>query len=122
MQQNDFQTYPFGNIPKRLNDFFKPENRDIVGRTEELAQVRRDLLEGRATVLVNGIGGIGKTTIARKYVERHWDDYQHIAWLTVNAPQSVSHDPHKAAADEGYSPMHDAFLRSTALWRSLGIE
>ncbi len=122
MQIDEFRTYPFGTIPKRLNDFFKSENRDIVGRTDELAQVRRDLLEGRATVLMNGIGGIGKTTIARKYVEQHWDDYQHIAWLTVNAPQSVGHDPHQAAADEGYSPLRDAFLRSPALWRSLGID
>jgi len=49
MQQNEFHTYHFGTIPKRLNDFFKPEKRDIVGRTDELAQVRRDLLEGRTT-------------------------------------------------------------------------
>ncbi len=93
MQTPDFHHYPFGDVPKRLNDFFKPEKRDIVGRTQELADVRRNLLAGRATVLVNGIGGIGKTTVARKYVELHWDEYRHIAWLTVASPQSLDNAP-----------------------------
>ncbi len=120
MQAPDFHHYPFGDVPKRLNDFFKPEKRDIVGRTEELAQVRRNLLEGRATVLVNGIGGIGKTTVARKYLELHWDEYRHIAWLTVASPQSLDNDPNRVA-DKGYSPLRDAFLRSSVLWQNLGI-
>lgn len=120
MQTPDFHKYPFGDVPKRLNDFFKPEKRDIVGRTQELADVRSNLLAGRATVLVNGIGGIGKTTVARKYVELHWDAYRHIAWLTVASPQSLDNDPARIA-DKGYSPLRDAFLRSSVLWQNLGI-
>ena len=120
MQTPDFHHYPFGDVPKRLNDFFNPEKRDIVGRTEELAAVRSNLLADRATVLVNGIGGIGKTTVARKYVELHWDEYRHIAWLTVASPQSLDNDPNRVA-DKGYSPLRDAFLRSSVLWQNLGV-
>ncbi|MEO6038860.1 MAG: tetratricopeptide repeat protein, partial [Saprospiraceae bacterium] len=70
---------------------------------------------------VSGIGGIGKTTIVRTYVERHWAGYYHLAWLTVTSPQSIGNDPVARLAEAGYSPLRDAFLRDRTLWTNLGI-
>ncbi|MEZ4761991.1 MAG: hypothetical protein R3C26_01905 [Calditrichia bacterium] len=38
--------------------------KDIVGRETELQTLRQRLLNDHETVLVNGMGGIGKTTLA----------------------------------------------------------
>ena len=35
--------------------------------------------------LVNGIGGIGKTTLAESYVAEFFDDYKHLAWITLDS-------------------------------------
>jgi len=120
MQQNEFHSYPFGTVPKRLTDFFQIAPEDIVGRTEELQQLRTSLCAGHATALVHGIGGIGKTTLARVYVVRHWQDYRHVVWLTIAAPQSIDYDAKQAAAD-GQFLLRDAFLRSAALREHLGV-
>lgn len=120
MLQNEFHPYPFGTVPKRLTDFFQIEPETIIGRTEELERLRTSLCAGHATALVHGIGGIGKTTLARVYVARHWPDYKHIVWLTVAAPQSIDYDPKQAAANEQFL-LRDAFLRSAALRERLGV-
>ncbi|MDP8218171.1 MAG: tetratricopeptide repeat protein [Candidatus Theseobacter exili] len=55
----------------------------IVGREQDLKNLRTSLLENRETVLVNGMGGIGKTTLAAVYVDTYYNDYDHIVWLTI---------------------------------------
>jgi tetratricopeptide (TPR) repeat protein len=43
------------------------------------------LAQYQATVLFNGIGGIGKTALASKYMAVYGSNYKHLAWITVQS-------------------------------------
>jgi tetratricopeptide (TPR) repeat protein len=72
-------------IPHRLTNNI-PTNADhILGRATELAQAHDHLAQHQATILFNGIGGIGKTALASKYMAVYGSDYKHLAWITVQS-------------------------------------
>lgn len=72
-------------IPHRLTNNI-PTNADhILGRATELAQAKDHLAQHQATVLFNGIGGIGKTALASKYMALYGSEYKHLAWITVQS-------------------------------------
>ena len=55
----------------------------FIGRDAELKQLREKLLSGdNFLLLVNGKGGMGKTTLAAKYYLTYKNEYQHVAWLS----------------------------------------
>jgi ATP/maltotriose-dependent transcriptional regulator MalT len=66
------------NIPKTHPD-------DIIGREDDLQSLRDLLCNDKRVVVVNGLGGIGKTTLVQVYVSKYYDDYEHIAWVTQNS-------------------------------------
>ena len=52
------------------------------GRDDDLHAVHEKLFAGNTLLLlVNGEGGIGKTSLAAKYWQMYEDEYQHAAWL-----------------------------------------
>jgi tetratricopeptide (TPR) repeat protein len=52
------------------------------GREADLAAIRAKLVENsQPLLLVNGQGGIGKTSLAAKYWQTYQDHYAHTAWL-----------------------------------------
>ncbi len=56
------------------------------GREDDLQAVRQRLLaDTNLLLLVNGEGGIGKTSLAAKYWQRYAADYRHAAWLLTIA-------------------------------------
>lgn len=57
---------------------------DIIGREEEIAELHQSLFENKQVVLVNGLGGIGKTTLSQAYLTKYADQYQHLMWVTVS--------------------------------------
>ena len=82
-----------------------PSNADhILGRGEELNAITAYLAQHKPTVLVNGIGGIGKTSVAVKYMATFGNQYKHLAWLTVQ------------------SSLTEAFTNDITLLKSLHIE
>ncbi len=55
----------------------------IVGRANDLKDLHDRLFDNRQIVLVNGMGGIGKTTLAQVYVTEYYEQYKHIAWISL---------------------------------------
>lgn len=63
-----------GSLPLIPNNFF--------GRENELKEIHNLLFHGEnLLLLVNGEGGIGKTTLAAKYYQQYDAAYQHLAWV-----------------------------------------
>ena len=90
-------------IPRLLNLVPRPPV-DIIGRNIEVNDVRERLKADQPCVLVNGVGGMGKTTVALKYLADFGLHYQHIAWVTVN------------------STLAETFVTDPLLLASLGLE
>ena len=60
---------------------FQPEI--FLGREDELQQIHDRLFTGGGNLLllVNGEGGVGKTSIASRYYRDYQDKYAHVAWV-----------------------------------------
>ncbi len=56
----------------------------FLGREADLTTVHKKLHTHNNVVLVNGIGGIGKTALAQAYWKKYKDQYQYAAWFTVS--------------------------------------
>ena len=63
----------------------------FVAREEELAQIDQGLRsgDGRQTVTLHGLGGIGKTQLAIAYAVRHRADFSAIFWFDIRDADSV---------------------------------
>ncbi len=72
-------------IPHRLTNYIPTNAEYILGRDTELETISKYLKAKKPTVLVNGIGGIGKTSVAIKYMAIHGEEYKHLAWITVQS-------------------------------------
>lgn len=90
-------------IPHRLTNYIPTNTEYILGRDTEIVTIKKYLEAKKPTVLINGIGGIGKTSVAIKYMAKHGDEYKHLAWLTVQ------------------SSILEAFISNSALLESLQI-
>ncbi|MEM1325691.1 MAG: NB-ARC domain-containing protein, partial [Bacteroidota bacterium] len=67
----------FFNLPPHYPDVF-------IGREDDLPKIKELLFsDDNILLLVNGEGGIGKTTVAARYFHAYWEDYQHLAWVFV---------------------------------------
>ncbi len=71
-------------VPKELTQSVpttKPE--ELVGRAQDIEDLHGRLFAQRQVVLVNGMGGVGKTSLAQAYVHRYYDQYAHVAWVSL---------------------------------------
>lgn len=68
-----------------------PRTDNFVGRQEELKNIHKLLQSNgsRRTVVLHGLGGIGKTQLAAQYAKIHKGDYSAIFWLDIRDENSV---------------------------------
>jgi hypothetical protein len=76
-----------------------PKIEDFVAREEELAEMHGSLKSdgSRQTVILHGLGGIGKTQLSVTYAKRHKDNYSAIFWLNIKDEDSVKQSFEKLA-------------------------
>ena len=70
-----------------------------MAREEELAEIHR-ILRGddtRRTVVLRGLGGIGKTQLTIAYAKRHKDSYSAVFWLNIKDEDSLKQSFAKVA-------------------------
>ena len=60
----------------------------FVGRVEELAELDA-ALANRSVVITTGLGGVGKSTLARRYAELHQARYNPVWWIDAENPQEI---------------------------------
>jgi len=79
-------------IPKELTQILpKTQPDDIVGRSKTLEELYQ-LLHQQKKVVVNGMVGLGKTTVASAYLTRYYEEYHHIVWITQNPNSNLIAD------------------------------
>jgi hypothetical protein len=63
----------------------------FVARKTELVEIHKALSGdgSRRTVVLHGLGGIGKTQLAVAYAKRHKDNYSSIFWLNIKDEDSL---------------------------------
>ncbi len=91
-------------IPKILTSklpLVKPD--EVIGRQNDLSTLV-ELLDSSPMVIVNGLGGMGKSTLAQYYLTEHQAQFDHLAWVNYS------------------STLEDAFASDPVLAQNLGAD
>jgi hypothetical protein len=80
-----------------LSDVFETEH--FVAREEEFAKMHRTLSGdgSRRTIVLHGLGGIGKTQLTVAYAKRYKDSYSAVFWLNIKDEDSLKQSFAKVA-------------------------
>lgn len=68
-------------FPKELTIFSSLVPNIVVGRDKLLNSIFKKF-ESNSCLVLNGIGGIGKTTLAKKIISNNYKAFNHILWIT----------------------------------------
>jgi hypothetical protein len=101
--QHTTHIYKDKEIPRFLSNHIPVSAVHIIGREKELKEIGTYLRNNNPAILVNGIGGIGKTALASKYLVAYNENYQHLAWFTIS------------------TSIRDAFINNAVLLNNLHI-
>lgn len=93
-------------------------NEPFLGRAADLAAIEAELNAGHTTVLINGTGGVGKTTLAINFFARAVDKYQHLAWIE----QKIVEDSTAPAGQPELATFAQAIVNAGVLLRHLGVD
>ncbi|MCU0287500.1 MAG: tetratricopeptide repeat protein [Acidobacteria bacterium] len=58
-----------------------PQIINLIGRTAELKVIEEAMARSDIALLVNGLGGIGKTEICKHFFYAHYREYRYAAWI-----------------------------------------
>jgi len=88
-----------------------------IGRAAELRELHPKLRQSHQPVVITGVGGLGKTTLAQLYWRHHRHEYDCAAWLSPYALFTT--DESQLADNGGY--FLNAFLDHPQLKTNLGL-
>lgn len=66
-----------------------PDESLFIGREKILETIEKCFKDGKKIQILHGMGGVGKTRIARQYAYSHQYDYAAIAWIDATSPVSM---------------------------------
>lgn len=99
--------------PKILTYLPKIAISEIIGRDNEIQILKNALAQNNKAIIINGIGGIGKSSIAKLYVHNTYNDYDHILWVDDNSFNDSDIDK--------TTSIIDSFITNTVLINNLKI-
>jgi GTPase SAR1 family protein len=99
-----------------LNNIPNIKLAEFVGRTNELKELHHKIIQGNRVLVMNGIGGVGKTTLAKKYLQEHKQEYNHAAFVEVKLPDD------NVDAAKIIPACHDAFANDNTLAVNLELQ
>lgn len=70
-------------VPRVLTTAPQVDTKQVIGRGADVEKIKDLLKVSDKVLLMNGLGGIGKTTVAKVFLKEHDTAFQHIAWLDV---------------------------------------
>ncbi len=85
----------------------------FTGRTEELKKIAAALATGDTAALtqsaaIQGLGGVGKSTLAREFAWQHRDDYAGVWWFNAEKAKGVESWP---GVESGFIDLGATFIR-----------
>ncbi|MFE5910852.1 NB-ARC domain-containing protein [Streptomyces wedmorensis] len=92
--------------PRSCRALFRdvPSAAGVRGRDREMTALRERFLRepdaGTVRVVVSGLGGIGKSSIARLYAHRHRDTYEFVWWIPSDTREDVLAAYRRMVAEE----------------------
>ena len=103
-------------ISKNLTNI--PENflSHVIGRQEKLQAINEKLKKTKA-VVVYGMGGVGKSTIAQKYIHKYGYKFSHIAYINISLEYDID-----SSKKDNKELIISAFTGNTILVKRLGLE
>jgi len=103
------------NLPKILTYIPRIDNNEIVGRQAELELLSNLFATSNRVVLVCGIGGVGKSTLAKLFANKNFETFSHLIWLDVKTADSGTFVPQSTLIIE-------AFANNLTLVHNLGLD
>ncbi|MDR3292862.1 MAG: tetratricopeptide repeat protein [Clostridiales bacterium] len=78
------------------------ENKHFTGREEPLDGIYQSLKEnGKLPQIVSGIGGVGKSELAKEYIRRHESEYRDIGWINAETKEGIQNSYRKIGEEKG---------------------
>ncbi|MGW6934579.1 SEFIR domain-containing protein [Lentzea sp. NPDC054927] len=89
---------------------------EVIGRDQELADLRTAFTAQRNSrtpviQVLTGMGGVGKTSLARAYAQRHLDDYEVVWWIRAEDPNTVDGE-YRSLLEEAHSAAEAKLVRN----------
>jgi tetratricopeptide (TPR) repeat protein len=91
--------YPkfLGIVPSRSDEF--------IGREEDLRKLFDAVISSKKIVFVNGVGGIGKTSLVKTFIERFAGEFDHFAWIGIGKSDEPGEKPKESQLESHFIPL-----------------
>jgi|GEM_PF-1996935 len=68
-------------LAKELTPIPKISNDHVIGREKEIGQIHHHIQEEQVPLVLQGMGGIGKSVLAKAYLNKYIVDFDHVIWV-----------------------------------------